>query len=317
MDKISSRKRETAPVVLSIKNNTEPFTLSDVLKNVNVLKIKNCPKLVIDPSFDADEALHTIIIQGCRVSSIPPNKIFRNVKQLTMNDCNLSDLKNLEGTKSQILDLSGNCIYSLDDLKVLYYVRKLYISDNPIQRISIDLPALRGIDISRTGINDISNLSDCIYLYKLIAESCSIRELPKLGLLSQLKLVDTKIKTNIVLDIRRTHPYSNSMFHVRPSTKPLTVYFDNDWRGIVEIHADSIKSYTVRDSIIVIEYHSASTVTYSLRSEITSFDIFLERRGKNIKPNDKGSYWTSDRITSLKIYIPYFREVNPKSDWIF
>ena len=118
-----------------------------------------------------------------------------HLKELTLQNCSLSDIAPLEGAKSLIrLDLSGNTIRNIDALKSMSVLSELYLQQNVLVDVSAlaGLTALTKLNISSNAITSLAPISGLTALTWLDAGTNSITELGNISSLSALTYLSLK-----------------------------------------------------------------------------------------------------------------------------
>jgi len=167
--------------------------------------------LTIDGCGDGDfsflssiTTLNSLLVSNTSVSQEALSCIadVKTLKQLTLNNCNLSGIKPLEKATGLIaLDLSNNALRALDSLAVLTSLETLNLSHNAVANLNMlsGLSSLTTLDVSYNALATLSQISQLKQLRVLRADYNSISDLGSFGNLT--RLTHLSLEKNQISDV--------------------------------------------------------------------------------------------------------------------
>lgn len=153
-------------------------------------------------------SLETLDLSGSRFSASELSVLAKlpKLKNLTLSNCGLSTIADLEGASLEVLDLSSNTLRNLSVLSDMTAMTELNLQHNAVTDLDAlsTLTDLTTLDISHNAVTSLSPLESCTRLNWLDASNNSIATLSAVDRLPELrylalnynKLTDIELLSN-------------------------------------------------------------------------------------------------------------------------
>ncbi|MCV9386068.1 leucine-rich repeat domain-containing protein [Reichenbachiella ulvae] len=158
-------------------------------------------------------------VSGLHISSLEPLSVFINLKQLNLDQVNISNLQDLTmHTGLRELTCTKGPLESLSGISYFQQLEKLNVSSTAVSDLK-DLEGLRSLvelNCSGTGISNLKGISEIYNLEKLDISSTKVWRLGRLSELRNLQTLicnNTRIIAYLIDEYKAEHPEVNVIYY--------------------------------------------------------------------------------------------------------